>query len=83
MAYWVASQIADGTLAPAAGTHIIWADLAYDLGHPEELEPLISFALMLDDWQERWEGTIEELNRETVEAAKQLLSKRSTAEAGS
>ncbi|GAA2516317.1 hypothetical protein GCM10010393_56640 [Streptomyces gobitricini] len=28
MAYWVAGQIADGTLDPAAGTHLIWADVA-------------------------------------------------------
>lgn len=39
MAYWIAGQIADGSLDPAAGTHVIWADVAYDLGYPEELEP--------------------------------------------
>ncbi|WP_223830907.1 hypothetical protein [Streptomyces venezuelae] len=39
MAYWIAGQIADGSLDPAVGTHLIWADIAYDLGYPEELKP--------------------------------------------
>ncbi|MFD7915678.1 hypothetical protein ACFV30_34055 [Streptomyces sp. NPDC059752] len=83
MAHWVASQIADGTLAPATGTHIIWADIAYDLGYPDDLEPLVSCALSWDDCQESWGVPFEELNKEAVEAAKQFLIKRSAAEAGS
>ncbi|MFJ3713820.1 MULTISPECIES: hypothetical protein [unclassified Streptomyces] len=80
----VAGQIADGSLDPAAGTHLIWADIAYDLGYPEELEPepLVHCAHNLDGWEESWGVPFEELNREAVEAAKQFLSKRSAAEAG-
>ncbi|CAM5674276.1 hypothetical protein SAVIM338S_07122 [Streptomyces avidinii] len=80
MAHWVAGRIADGTLAPATGTHIIWADIAYDLGYPADLEPLVSCALGWDDCQESWGVSVEELNKEAVEAAKQFLVKRSAAE---
>lgn len=82
LAYWIAGQIADGSLDPAAGTHLIWADIAYDLGYPEELKPLVYCAHNLDGWEESWGVSVEELNGEAVEAAKQFLSKRSVAEAG-
>lgn len=82
MAYWVAGQIADGTLDPATGTHLIWADTAHDLGYPEDLESLVHCAHNLDGWEESWGVSLEELNREAVEAAKQFLNKRSAAEAG-
>ncbi|MEW2296205.1 hypothetical protein ABZ719_26510 [Streptomyces sp. NPDC006743] len=81
LAYWVAGQIADGSLDPAVGTRHIWADIAYDLGYPTELEPLVHCALDLDGWEEAWGVSIEELNRKAVEAAKQFLSMR-PAEAG-
>ncbi|MEW1640782.1 hypothetical protein [Streptomyces sp. NPDC091219] len=83
MACWIAGQIADGILDPATGTHLIWADIAYDLGYPEELQSLVSCALDLDDWEESWGVSVGELNREAVEAAKQFLRKRLAAEAGS
>ncbi|MGQ4457556.1 hypothetical protein [[Kitasatospora] papulosa] len=83
MAYWIAGQIADGTLDPATGTHLIWADVAYDLGYPKELQSLVSCALNLDEWEENWRASVEELDQEAVEAAKQFLSKRPAAEAGS
>ncbi|WP_432068981.1 hypothetical protein [Streptomyces sp. C10-9-1] len=83
MAYWIAGQIADGTLDPATGTHLIWADVAYDLGYPEKLQSLVSCHFNLDDWQESWEVSVEELNREAVEAAKQFLRWRPVSEAGS
>ncbi|MFC9284563.1 hypothetical protein [Streptomyces collinus] len=83
MAYWIAGQIADGTLDPATGTHLIWSDIAYDLGYPEELQSLVSCALNLDEWEESWGVSIEELKREAVEAAKQFLGKRPAVEAGS
>jgi hypothetical protein len=73
MAYWIAGQIADGSLDPAVGTHLIWADIAYDLGYPEELEPLVHCAHNLDGWEESWGVSVEELNGEAVEAAKQFL----------
>ncbi|MEU3609812.1 hypothetical protein AB0E83_30875 [Streptomyces sp. NPDC035033] len=80
-AYWIAGQIADGSLDPAVGTHLIRADIAYDLGHPEELEPLVRCAHHLDGWEESWGVTVEELNGEAVEAAKRFLGKRPAAEA--
>ncbi|MFI9311046.1 hypothetical protein [Streptomyces triculaminicus] len=83
MADWVAGQIADGTLDPASGTWLIWADIAEGLGYPEELEPLVHCAHNLDGWEENWGVSLEELNREAVEAAKHFLNKRSAAEAGS
>ncbi|WP_351227931.1 hypothetical protein [Streptomyces sp. NPDC002133] len=76
MAHWIAGQIADGSIDPAAGTHLIWADIAYDLDYPEELEPLVHCAHNLDGWEESWGVSIEELNREALEAAEQFLSKR-------
>ncbi|SHM89497.1 hypothetical protein SAMN05216499_11618 [Actinacidiphila paucisporea] len=82
MAYWVAGQIADGSLDPAAGTYLVWADIAYDLDYPEELEPLVHCAHNLDGWEESWGVPLEQLNREAVTAAKLFLSKRSAADAG-
>ncbi|MFD9245691.1 hypothetical protein ACFV0D_27935 [Streptomyces sp. NPDC059556] len=79
MAYWIAGQIADGSLDPAAGTHLIWADVAYDLGYPEELEPLVRCAHNLDGWEESWGVAVEELNGEAVEAARRFLSTSSAA----
>ncbi|MGW5905833.1 hypothetical protein ACWFQ6_29225 [Streptomyces althioticus] len=83
MADWVAGQIVDGSLDAAAGTHLIWADIAEDLGYPEELEPLVHCAHNLDGWEESWGVSFEELSREAVESAKQFLNKRSAAQAGS
>lgn len=83
MAHWVADQIVDGSLDPATGTHLIWADIAEDLGYPEELEPLIHCAHHLDGWEESWGVSFEKLSREAVEAAKQFLNNRSAAQAGS
>lgn len=70
MAYWVAGEIADGALAPATGTHSSGADSAYAVRYPEELRPLVSCALDLDEWEESWGVSAEELNREAIEAAK-------------
>lgn len=77
MASWIAGQIAEGTLDPATGTHLIWAEIAYDLGYPEELHSLVSCRFNLDEWEESWGVSLKELNREAIEAAKQFLSKRS------
>jgi len=79
MAYWIAGQIADGSLDTATGTHIIWADIAYDLDYPEELEPLVHCAHNLDGWEESGGVSSDELKREAVEAAKQFWSKRRSA----
>ncbi|WP_405427226.1 hypothetical protein [Streptomyces erythrochromogenes] len=83
MASWIAAQIADGTLGPAAGTHIICADIACDLGYPDELQSLVACHFNLEAWEESWGVSVEELNQEAVEAAKQFLIKRPVAEAGS
>jgi hypothetical protein len=83
MAHWIAGQIADGTLEPATGTHLIWADIAYDLGYPEQLQSLVSCAINLDDWGESWGVSVEVLNREAIEAAKQFQRTRPATEAGS
>ncbi|WRZ87884.1 hypothetical protein OHB54_01635 [Streptomyces sp. NBC_01007] len=82
MTYWAAGQIADGSLDPVVGTHHIWADIAYDLGYPQELEPLVHCAHNLDGWEEGWGVSVEELNREAVEAAKQFVSTGPAAEVG-
>ncbi|MFE3901416.1 hypothetical protein ACFXPY_13955 [Streptomyces sp. NPDC059153] len=76
MAYWIAGQIVDGSLDPAAGTYLMWADVAYDLGYPEDLQPLVSCALNLDDWDENWGVSVEALQEEAIEAAEQLLSEQ-------
>ncbi|MCX4667697.1 hypothetical protein OG453_13645 [Streptomyces sp. NBC_01381] len=80
MAYWVAGQIADGSLDPAVGTHLIWSDIAYDLGYRVELEPFVHCAHNLDGWEESWGASVEELNGEAVKAAKQFLSKGAAVE---
>ncbi|MEU9234427.1 hypothetical protein [Streptomyces subrutilus] len=81
MAYWIAGQIADGSLDPAVGTHLIRAELAYELGDPDELEPLVRCAHDLDGWEESWGIPYEELQREAVEAAEQFLGKWSATQA--
>ncbi|WP_327660110.1 MULTISPECIES: hypothetical protein [unclassified Streptomyces] len=75
MAHWIAGQVADGSLDPATGTHLIRADIAYHLGYPQDLEPLVHCAHNLDDWEENWGISREELDREAVEAANEFLSK--------
>ncbi|MFB7368444.1 hypothetical protein ACFC0D_01135 [Streptomyces sp. NPDC056222] len=75
MAYWIAGQIVDGSLDPATGAHLIWADVAYDLDYPEDLQPLVSCALTLDDWDESWDVSVEALKNEAIDAAEQLLIK--------
>ncbi|MGI5262327.1 hypothetical protein [Streptomyces angustmyceticus] len=80
-AYWIAGQIADGSLDPATGTHHIWSDVAYDLGYPEELEPLVHCAHNLDGWEESWGVSFEKLNQEAVEEARKFLGKQSATEA--
>ncbi|MGW3875548.1 hypothetical protein ACWEC4_42300, partial [Streptomyces sp. NPDC005055] len=75
-AYWIARQIVNGSLDPAAGSHLIWADVAYDLGYPEDLQPLVSCASNLEDWDESWGVSIETLKENAFEAAEQLLSRQ-------
>ncbi|MEV0118561.1 hypothetical protein AB0H77_35840, partial [Streptomyces sp. NPDC050844] len=58
------------------------ADIAYDLGYPVELEPLVHCAHNLDGREESWGASVEELNGEAIKAAKQFLSKGAAVEAG-
>ncbi|MFD4143111.1 hypothetical protein [Streptomyces sp. NPDC058572] len=76
LAYWIAGQIVDGSLDPAIGTHLIWADVAYDLNYPGDLQALVSCAINLDDWDESWGVSVEALKEEAIEAAERLLSKQ-------
>ncbi|MEV6164130.1 hypothetical protein AB0L71_19760 [Streptomyces sp. NPDC052052] len=82
LAYWIAGQIADGSLDPATGTQLIWVDISDGLGRPEELESLVHCADNLECWEESWGVSYEDLCGEAVEAAKQFLSTRSAAEVG-
>ncbi|MER7516460.1 hypothetical protein [Streptomyces sp. NPDC126499] len=49
---WVAEQIVDGTLDPAAGADLIWAELSDRLGHPEALGELVDRGRHLACWEE-------------------------------
>ncbi len=80
IAYGIAGRIADGSLDPAVGTHLIWADIAHDLDWPEELQPLVASALDLEDWQESWGVGRDVLTGQAVEAAEHLLSRQSPGE---
>ncbi|MFJ7159759.1 hypothetical protein ACIQUQ_33065 [Streptomyces sp. NPDC101118] len=76
LAYWIAEQMTDGSLDPAVGAYRILADVAYDLGYPDELQDLVSCADDFDDWDERWSTPTEDLNAEAVTAARELLRNR-------
>ncbi|MFJ6940960.1 hypothetical protein [Streptomyces sp. NPDC101132] len=76
LAYWIAEQIADGSLDPAVGAYRLLADVAYDLRHPDELQDLVSCAHSFDDWDARWSLPREDLDAETVAAARNLLHHR-------
>jgi hypothetical protein len=75
-AYWIAGRIVDGSLDPATDTHLIWADIAYDLNYPEDLQKLVSCALNLADWQKSWSISVEAPKEGAIEAAGHLRSKQ-------
>ncbi|MEU8971216.1 hypothetical protein AB0D11_18380 [Streptomyces monashensis] len=75
-AYWIAGRIVDGSLDPATGADLIWADIAYALDYPENLQQLVSCARNLDVWEESWGISVEALKEEAVEAAGHLLSRQ-------
>lgn len=76
LAYWLAEQIADGSLAPAAGAQLIYTEAAMELRHPGALEPIVHCALMLDDWNEAWTVSRESLEDDALQAAHDLLCNR-------
>ncbi|MGK5640707.1 hypothetical protein ACSNOK_20680 [Streptomyces sp. URMC 126] len=76
LAYWLAGQITDGHLDPAVGVRMIWDEVAWDLHYPKELETLVHCAIALDDWDVNWGPSLEELKREALQAARELLRNR-------
>jgi len=76
LAYWLATQIVDGSLDPATGADLIWAEAAMDLGYPNELEPVVTCAIQLADWNESWDIPLEQLKEEALRAARELVERR-------
>lgn len=70
----------DGSLDPASGAYLIRAEIADDLGGPEELEPLVHCSVALDSWEESWGVPVAVLEAETIEAARVFLRTMRTAE---
>lgn len=70
----VAERVADGSLDPAAGTFFIWEHAARDLGYPKEMADLVACADNLECWEEHWGVSLEELQADAVEAARQFLT---------
>lgn len=52
LAYWLAGQIADGSLDPGRGADLIWTEAASGLDYPDELQQIVEHAIGLDDWNE-------------------------------
>lgn len=76
LAHWLATQIVDGSLDPAKGADLIWAEAATDLGYPDELQPIVECAIQLADWDERWDIPIERLKEDALSAARALIARR-------
>ncbi|MFE0627010.1 hypothetical protein ACFW3D_08590 [Streptomyces sp. NPDC058864] len=73
LAYWLAEQIADGSLDPATGADMIWTEAASELRYPSELAPIVSCAIALDDWNEDWSTPWEAITSDVVRAVHELL----------
>ncbi|WUD78369.1 hypothetical protein OG937_44990 [Streptomyces sp. NBC_00510] len=78
LAYWLAEQIADGSLDPATGADMIWTEAAMELRYPPVLEPVVTCAIQLDDWNEDWTISRDEITSNVVRAVHELLQKRSS-----
>ncbi|MFJ9448532.1 hypothetical protein ACIRRH_43070 [Kitasatospora sp. NPDC101235] len=74
LARWWAEQIVDGSLSPAVGADMIWVEVAVELGYPDELQPVVQWALVLADWNENWDITLEEINTNIVQGAQEVLA---------
>jgi hypothetical protein len=81
LAYWLAQQITDGHLDPATGVQMIWHEVAWDLNYPKALETVVHCAIALDDWDDNWSTSLEELKRDALQAALELVDVRWAAEA--
>ncbi|WP_329182281.1 hypothetical protein OG754_40610 (plasmid) [Streptomyces decoyicus] len=77
MAYWLAGQMVDGSLDPAAGAFRIWRDVAWELEYPDALQPLVVCAYNLDDWDENWGVPVKSLKNDAIEAAARFLTQQS------
>ncbi|WP_344261135.1 hypothetical protein [Streptomyces sodiiphilus] len=73
LAYWLAAQIVDGSLDPATGADLIWAEVAIALDYPSELASVVACAVQLEDWDETWDIPLERLKEAAVRAARELL----------
>jgi hypothetical protein len=75
--YWLAEQIVDGSLDPATGADRIWLEMLTELDlcwpYPEELRPIAVCASDLEDWNNSWDTSLEELKAEAFRAAQHLL----------
>ncbi|REK84530.1 hypothetical protein DY245_43015 [Streptomyces inhibens] len=76
LAYWVAGQMVDGSLAPAVGAFRIWRDVAWDLDYPDALQPLVVCAYNLDDWDDNWDVPVEKIKSDAIEAAAHFLNQK-------
>ncbi|TDC62473.1 hypothetical protein, partial [Streptomyces hainanensis] len=76
LAYWLAQQVAEGRLDPAAGADRIWGEAAVDLDYPEELREIVTYAIQLADWDESWGTPWQDLKDGALHAARQLVERR-------
>ncbi|MGY0485967.1 hypothetical protein [Streptomyces sp. WG-D5] len=76
LAYWLAAQIVDGSLDPATGADLIWAEAAMELGYPDRLRPIVECAIQLADWNADWSAPLEQLKAEALVAARALVEHR-------
>ncbi|MEU2181831.1 hypothetical protein [Streptomyces thermolilacinus] len=76
LAYWLADQVVDGSLDPATGADLIWAEVALDLNYPEELRSVVMCAIQLADWDESRGIPLEQLKEEALRAVRELVERR-------
>ncbi|MEO3756211.1 hypothetical protein [Streptomyces sp. B6B3] len=76
LAHWLAARVADGSMDPATGVDLIWAEAAIDLGYPDELQPIVTSAIQLADWDEHRGTSLRELKEEAFRAARELVERR-------
>ncbi|MFI6355475.1 hypothetical protein ACIBJF_23040, partial [Streptomyces sp. NPDC050743] len=78
--YWLAEQIVDGSLDPATGADQIWLEMLTELDlrwpYPEELHPIALCASDLEDWNESWDISLDDLKAKAFQAAQHLLRAR-------
>ncbi|MGW2820838.1 hypothetical protein ACWC24_07505 [Streptomyces sp. NPDC001443] len=79
--YWLAEEIVDGSLDPATGADQIWLEMLTELDlrwpYPEELRPIALCASDLEDWNESWDISLDDLKAKAFQAAQRLLRARS------